>query len=161
MSDEAFAILAPYQEGNIDWLLLWAPGRYTSIQCDLCLMLSPAMFRDLCLEELRQECRALDYSIYHLDGSGAWKHMDALLSIPELSAIQWNPEPAVSSDPLAFAPYLRRVLEAGKKLYLSCSPAQVRPLLTTIPREGVFLSIGCKTEAQAKETLSELMRIGT
>ena len=161
MSGEVFGIVAPRQEGHIDWLRIWAPGTLSSIQCDVSLMLSREMFDDLFLDELRHECRRLDYSIYHLDGSGALHHLDSLLSIEELDMIQWNPEPAVPSDPLAFAPQLRKMLRAGKKLYLSCRPDRVRAVLEGLGGEGVFLSISCKTEAEARQVLRELDRIGT
>jgi hypothetical protein len=160
MFEESFGIVESYQQGHADWLCLWVPGRFHSLQCDLSLMLSPRMFRDLFLEELREECRCLDYSFYHLDGSGALIHLDALLSIAELDGIQWNPEPTVPADPVHFAPVLRRIQEAGKKLYLSCSPDRIRPLLEAICKEGVFLSVACKTQEQARQALRELERIG-
>ena len=161
MSEEVFGIVMPHQEGHIDWLRIWAPGTLASLQCDVSLMLSRKMFDDLFLEEIRHECRSLDYSIYHLDGSGALHHLDSLLAIEELDMIQWNPEPAVPFDPLAFAPQLRKVLRAGKKLYLSCRPEAVRPVLEGLGTEGVFLSVSCKAEEQARQVLGELDRIGT
>ena len=33
----------------------------------------------------------MDYPFYHLDGVGANKHLDSLLEITELKAIQWVP----------------------------------------------------------------------
>jgi hypothetical protein len=160
MFDEQFGIVAPYQEGHIDWLRMWAPGTYHSIQCDVSLMLSPRTFNDLFLEELRQECWHLDYSFYHLDGSGALQHLEALLSIKELDGIQWVPEPTVSSDPVEFTPVLTRIREAGKKLYLSCRPERVGAVLNAIGKEGIFLSVHCKDETLASEVLRELERIG-
>jgi 5-methyltetrahydrofolate--homocysteine methyltransferase len=160
MHDELFGMVAPYQDGNIDWLRIWAPGTYQSVQCDVCLMLSPGTFSDLFLEALREECRYLDYSLYHLDGSEALRHLEALLSIEELDGIQWNPEPPLAPDPVEFAPFLRRVLDAGKKVYVPCPPERIQPLLDAIGREGVFLSVACKEEARARAVLRELAQIG-
>ena len=160
MFEECWGIVEPRQRGHADWLRIWAPARFHTFQCDVAVMLSPRTFRDLFLEEIRQQCRCMDYSLYHLDGSAQLIHLDALLSIEELGGIQWNPEPAVSSDPVAFAPALRQIRQAGKKLYLSCAPERVRPVLNAVGTEGVFLSVSCKSEPQARRVLNELEKIG-
>jgi hypothetical protein len=56
---------------------------------DFSCMISPEMFREFFLPGLRAECRHLEASIYHLDGPNALPHLDALLEIDELNAIQW------------------------------------------------------------------------
>ena len=52
-------------------------------------MISTRMFEDVFLPGLVDECRFLDRSIYHLDGPGALRHLDSILAIPELDALQW------------------------------------------------------------------------
>jgi len=160
MLDEAYQIVAPYQEGDIDWLHMWAPGSMKVFQCDACVMLSPQLFNDLFLEEIRRECTYVDYSFYHLDGSGEMRHLDALLSIEELDGIQWTPEPTVPSNPAHFADVWKRVQDAGKRLMFFTKPEHVRPILESISRETVFLSVSCEDETEAREVLRELERIG-
>ena len=50
-----------------------------------------AMFDEFVLPELAESCRKLDRTIYHLDGVGELNHLDSLLTIKELNAIQWVP----------------------------------------------------------------------
>jgi hypothetical protein len=161
MLDEAHRIVAPYQEGDIDWVHVWAPGTMKVFQCDACVMLSPQVFNDIFLEEIRQECAYVDHSFYHLDGSGEMRHLDALLSIEDLDGIQWTPEPTVPSNPAHFADVWRRVQDAGKKLMFFVRPEHVRPLLGSIGRETVFLSVSCRDETEARTVLRELERIST
>ena len=54
-------------------------------------MISPQFFDRFVLPELKETCRILDRTLYHLDGVGALNHLDSLLSIEELDAIQWIP----------------------------------------------------------------------
>src|SRR5690606_13364738 len=56
---------------------------------DFSCMISPEMFQTFFLPGLIEECRALEASLYHLDGPDALRHLDSLLAIPELDAIQW------------------------------------------------------------------------
>ena len=101
-----------------------------------------------------------DYSFYHMDGTAQFRHLDALLAIEELDGIQWTPEPSVPGNPDHFADVWRRVQDAGKRLMFFVSPQHIAPLFKSIGREGVFLSVNCKDETQAREVLRELERIG-
>lgn len=158
--DELDALAATCQQGSFDWLYLWSPGRIWTLQSDLCCMISPAMFEQFVLDELRREAEHADHAFYHLDGPGAIKHLDALLAIDALDGIQWVPGAGVSTDPLDWIDLFRRIQAAGKKLFIYCPPHRVRELLAGISRDGVCLSIGCPDQNAAEEMLRELERIG-
>jgi len=64
----------------------WAPGRTYMCQCDFSTMISPAMFK-----ELEAVSGYLDYIVWHLDGPDEIKHLDILLDLPQVKAIQWQP----------------------------------------------------------------------
>lgn len=53
-------------------------------------MIGPDMFREIVQPSLKDQCRKLEYSIYHLDGPDAIKHVDVLMEIEELDALQWT-----------------------------------------------------------------------
>jgi len=71
----------------------WTPtlhaGPAYPVSCDFICMISPAMFQATILPAIEEEVRYLDHSIFHLDGPGALKHLDALLALSELDGIQW------------------------------------------------------------------------
>ena len=158
--DELHAITAPHQDGSFDWISLWAPGRMWTLQSDLCCMISPDMFERYVLDELRQEAEHVEHSFYHLDGPGAIKHLDALLSIRALDGIQWVPGSGASGDPLDWIDLFRRVQEAGKKLQIFCPADRVRQLLGRISKKGVCLCIGSPDQAAAEDVLRTLEQIG-
>ena len=163
--DEGFAMFKGKQEGDIDWMSLWTPGRVASSQCDMSAMISPGMFREFVVPELTDLYNHLDFGIYHLDGPDAIRHVDALLGIKSLDLIQWVPgtrhgEPEFGS-PLQWIDLYRRIQEGGKKVIVYCSPDQVKPLLDKLDRSRVYLSIYCPDEPAADAVLRELDRIGT
>lgn len=69
---------------------VWGRGKTAKLQCDFSAMMSPNNFRDFIQEPLRQQARKLDNILYHLDGPDAIKHMDALMEIDEIDALQWT-----------------------------------------------------------------------
>ena len=54
-------------------------------------MISTKSFANLFLPGIIRECRHMDRCMYHLDGPQALRHLDLLLDIPEIHAIQWVP----------------------------------------------------------------------
>jgi hypothetical protein len=83
-------------------------------------MISPGMFREYILPSLQKQCRNLDHTIYHLDGPDAIKHVDALLEIEELNAIQWTPgagNPDGGNE--IWYPMYDKVINAGKSLHIT------------------------------------------
>ena len=59
------------------------------VQCDFCYMISNPMFREFVLETLREDTDRLTNVIYHLDGEGELAHLDDILGLEKIKAIQW------------------------------------------------------------------------
>lgn len=69
---------------------IWGDGKTAKLQCDFSALLSPQYFRDFVLDSLREQAKKLDNTLYHLDGPDAIKHLDALMEIEEIDALQWT-----------------------------------------------------------------------
>jgi hypothetical protein len=69
---------------------IWGPGRLAKLQCDFSAMLSPGDFRNFIQPSLREQAKKLDTVLYHLDGADSIRHMDALMEIEEIDALQWT-----------------------------------------------------------------------
>lgn len=103
---EVYDIVRDNNEGGscIQWLSTWAPGMHAQMQCDMSAMISNPMFEDFIMPELRAQCDLLDNALYHFDGVEQIRHLDSLLSIPRLRAIQWtqvagrSPAPSTSQS---------------------------------------------------------------
>ncbi len=69
---------------------IWGPGKLAKLQCDFSAMMSPADFRAYIQPSLREQAQKLDTVLYHLDGADSIRHMDALMEIDEIDALQWT-----------------------------------------------------------------------
>lgn len=134
-----------YEAINVDgemafcYFSLWAPGRMAKLQCDISVMISTDHYRRFVLPFIREQCQRLDYSMYHLDGVPAIRHLDALLEIEELDAVQWTPgvgQPQ-GGDPSWYDLY-RRIRAAGKSI-MPCwvEVDELAPLLDAVGPDGV------------------------
>ena len=137
--DRIYAEINEAGEMAFCYFSIWGPGRVAKLQSDISIMISPKSFRRFVQPYIRQQCQWLDYSLYHLDGVGAIRHVDALLEIEELDAIQWTPgvgQPQ-GGDPCWYDLYKR--IRAGGKAVMPCwvEVDELEPLLDTIGPEGV------------------------
>jgi 5-methyltetrahydrofolate--homocysteine methyltransferase len=101
---------------------VWGPGRTAKVQCDFAALISPDQFRRHVQPSLRRQCSRLDHSMFHLDGPAALRHLDAVLEIEELGALQFTPGAgnACASDP-RWLPVYERAAEAGKSIQVELS----------------------------------------
>ena len=139
---------------------IWGPGRTAKVQCDFSCMISPEMFGEFVAPALAAQCQWLDYSLYHLDGTTAVQHLDALLEIEALDAIQWTPQAGKpgTGSPEWYGLY-RRIKAGGKSVQaLGVAPDELRPLLDAVGPEGLFVSVQAPDEAAARELLKKVGR---
>lgn len=134
---------------------IWGPGRTAKIQCDLACMLSPALFREFFVPYATAQCAWLDYSMFHLDGPDALRHVDALCEIPGLNAVQWTPgsgQPG-AGDPCWYELF-RRLKAGGKAVQvIGPTPREIEPLLEAIGPSGTFIVAWCGDQDTAEQIL--------
>jgi hypothetical protein len=147
------AYTALYQElpegnGSNTWLTAWAPGRSFPLQNDFSCMISTAMYRELFLDDLQAYCDWLDFPVYHLDGPDAIKHLDMLLEIPSLKAIQWTA--GAGQQPMPYwIPMLQRIQAAGKGVVIYIEPEELAPIMAGLRPEGVIVTLNAPDMATA------------
>jgi hypothetical protein len=125
---------------------------------DFSCMVSKAMFDEFFLPGIAAECRHAEASIYHLDGPNALQHLDSLLSIPELNAIQWV-YGAGNGRSTDWLDVYRRCRAAGKGIQLSLEPDEVEPFIAEFPPEGLWLIlVGIRSQEEADAVLRRLAR---
>lgn len=138
--------------------IVWGPGRTAKLQCDASVLISAPMYRRFVVPSLTAQCRYLDHSLYHLDGTQAMHHLDALLEINELDAIEWTPQAGIEGggSPRWYDLY-RRILAAGKSVQVcGAAPHEIVPLLDAIGGKGVYILTWYNSEEEAAK-LAELV----
>ena len=128
--------------------ILWGPGKTAKLQCDFSALISPRMFKKFVVPVLTEQCAWLDHSMYHLDGSHCLGHLDLLLEIEGLDAIEWTPNPTVppGGSP-EWYPMYRKILAAGKSVQaIGIRPDEVLPLLDAVGGHGMYLHVDFETQ---------------
>jgi hypothetical protein len=153
--DEYANRIARVQEGTTTWIPALSRGRYTALQNDFSGLVSPAMFVEFFLPDIRELAACLDNSLYHLDGPSALGNLPHLLEVDELDGIQWVP--GAGHDRMTqWLGVCRRVLEAGKCLQITVPADEVEYILSELHHEGLFITTWTASEAEGRALLERI-----
>jgi hypothetical protein len=157
---ELYEIALPANRGGcpLPWMQTWAPGPHYQMSCDFSAVQSPELFRRFTVPEIEAYLRVNEYGVYHWDGPDAIKHLDALLEIDGLRAIQWTPgdgqEPTASPR---WLPSYKRIQDSGRCLVLPfVTPREVELLLGELSSRGLFMSVWAASEEEARALLGRV-----
>jgi hypothetical protein len=119
---------------------------------DFSCMISKEMFDDIFLPGIAEECRFLEASIYHLDGPDALRHLDSLLEIPELNAIQWV-YGAGNGRATDWLHIYKKCQDAGKGVQIYCDLSELDAIMEALRPEGVWLAVSSAGDEEAAQAV--------
>ncbi len=146
---ELYGIVNRYEKGATTWMKIYSEERFYVTSCDFICMISEDDFDRYVREELCAEAAWLDRTVFHLDGPGALRHLDAILRVPGIGGIQWVP--GAGAPPVGEWPeVLQKVQRAGKMLQLHVdSEAELKQLSEVVKPEGVVIDCTVKDRFEA------------
>lgn len=157
-NEKFYQISKDLNKGGVHaWMHLMAPGRVTHMQCDMSVMFSSDLYRDIVMDELEEQMEWLEYPVYHFDGIEQEKHLDYLLDLPGLKAIQWT---AVAGQPSAahYLDVLQRIQNAGKGLIIMAPASDIKPLLEGLSAKGLYIHTEARNQEEAEEIIHYVER---
>lgn len=114
---------------------IWGPGKTVKLQCDFSALMSPSFFRDFVQESLRQQTQQMDNVLYHLDGKDAIKHVDALMEIDGIDALQWTSgDTGPDGTCEDWYTIYNKAREAGKSLWIKVYNGDVDQWIRNVDR---------------------------
>ena len=150
---ELYRIVTEQSAGLIHWLRLWSDQPYMIPACDFNSMIAPNDFQRLFLPDIARQAATIGRSVFHLDGPDAARHIDALLDVPEIQAIQFTPGAGTPSA-LVWTEMFRKIQRRGRSLLVMCPHDEVLALCDVLRPEG--LAIWVDTASLSPEQLDGL-----
>ena len=138
----------------------WAAGqgRVSTTQVDVAVMISQEKFDEYFLPYLRRQLAHVDKGFYHLDGCEQVRHLDSLLSIDELKAIQWQVVESQPS-PVEFIPVLQKIQAAGKGIILAVEDNELEPIMKSLSSKGLLLLMEAKSPEHADDIVKKVEKL--
>ena len=135
-------------------------GRTSILQSDISCMMSEDMFNEFELPYLRKQCRILDNVIYHLDGPGAVRHLDSILSIDEINAVQWVPGAGSpgNADECWYHLY-DKIVQKGKGLYVFLWPDEIDTFIEKYGKGRILIRTRADSAQEQKQLVNKYSTI--
>jgi 5-methyltetrahydrofolate--homocysteine methyltransferase len=140
--------------GYIGWISTYSEERFAVLQCDFSIMVSPEMTRRFIVPALEYEASCLKHNIYHYDGVAALAHLDDILAIKAIDAIQWVPG-AGQPRTVEWIDLLKKTQKAGKRLWLyDWTPQEIKDHFRELDPKGLYFETSTKTPQEADELIT-------
>lgn len=138
---------------------IWGPAKTVKVQCDFSAMISPDQFGDLFIPYVKKQIERLDRVLYHLDGPSAIRHVDQLLKLERLHAIQWVPGAGQApTDDKRWYPLYDKILKGGKGLHVSLPARAVEGFVRRFGARGVYILTSVPSVREARELMGQAKR---
>ena len=134
--DRFYDVIKDEEGGNAYTVFqIWGPGRTVKLQCDFSAMMSPEDFRKYIQPSLRTQSENVDHVLYHLDGPAAIKHMDALMEIDGIDALQWTSGDAGPDGTLPdWDVIYDKAIAAGKSIWVKVYSGEFEDWIRNVDR---------------------------
>lgn len=134
--DRFYDVIKDEEGGNAYTVFqIWGPGRTVKLQCDFSAMMSPEDFRKYIQPSLLSQSENVDHVLYHLDGPAAIKHMDALMEIEGIDALQWTSGDAGPDGTLPdWDVIYDKAIAAGKSIWVKVYSGEFEDWIRNVDR---------------------------
>ena len=120
-------------------------------------MLSPDMFHKFVLPAFEEEAESLDNSCFHLDGPEALKHLDDILTLDAIGAVQWQPG-SYNKPAFEWPEVIDKIQQSGKAAIIAGTPEQVKSTHGRFKPELLVYDVQAENERDGLELLDWLKK---
>ena len=142
------ATLKAHGQMSVTWMGIPAHGKMHIPSCDFTNMVSTGIFDEFYLPSLLAELRHMTHNIFHLDGKGMLRHLDRLLEIPEIAAIQWVHGVGDDAPIMQWLPVIRKIQAAGKGVIVDLQPHELEGFIAAMKPKGLYLCLAADEKDQ-------------
>jgi hypothetical protein len=142
---------------SVTWMNVPSFETFNVLACDFAVNVSPEQFDDFCMPILRREAELYTHNVFHMDGPGVARHLDSILALPNLVAVQWAQGIGKNRPILQWIPLIRAIQAAGKSVIVDLEPSELDAFRKEVGPEGIFLWIDAEPRDQ-EEIVQKLCR---
>jgi hypothetical protein len=154
--DHFDGVIKEQQPLSVTWMNIPSFGKMHIPSCDFAAMISTSQFVEFALPDIAEECLHMDHNIFHLDGKGVARHLDQILTLPKLQAIQWVQGMGEDTPILQWIPLIKKIQAAGKGVVVDLTPQELEPFIAEVSAKGMYLCISTGSVEEEKAVLKRI-----
>ena len=146
--DHFDATLKAHGQISVTWMGIPSRGKMHIPSCDFTSMTSTKTFCEFYLPSMKNEVLHMTHNIFHVDGKGMLRHLDLILSIPQIHAIQWVHGVGDDLSIQQWLPVIKKIQAAGKGVVVDLELSELEPFIAAIKPDGLYLCIPAEERDQ-------------
>ncbi|MDR1446541.1 MAG: hypothetical protein LBI90_06590, partial [Treponema sp.] len=141
---------------SVTWMNIPSFGKLHIPSCDFASMISGSQFEEYAMPCLERECLHMDHNIFHVDGKGVARHLDRILTLPKLNAIQWVQGMGEDQPIMQWVPLIRKIQNAGKGVVVDVTTSELESFIAEVPPKGIYLCISTGSPEEEEAVLKRI-----
>ena len=151
-------ILKEHKQLSVSWMGIPSFERMHIPSCDFSTLISPAFFQEFGLPILQREVQTMTHNVFHIDGKGVARHLEAILSVPQVHALQWVQGVGDDLPIMQWVPLLKDLQERGVPTIVDLNKNELAAFMSEMKPEGLFLWIATDNEEEELEILKRVSK---
>ncbi len=151
-------VLKAHNQLSVSWMGIPSFERMHIPSCDFSTLISPAFFREFCLPILRREVQTMTHNIFHVDGKGVARHLEAILSVPQVNALQWVQGVGDDLPIMQWIPFLKQIQARGVPTIIDLNKKELDAFMAEMKPQGLFLWVATNTEEEELAILNSVAK---
>ena len=156
--DHFDALLKQHGQLSVSWMGIPSYGRMHIPSCDFSALISKRFFEEFGLPILQREIESMSHNIFHVDGHGVAKHLDTILSVPEVHALQWVQGVGDNYPIMQWVPLIKDMQDRGKPVIVDLSIEDLNDFISVMKPEGLFLWVAVEDEQEELDILDRIKK---
>jgi len=142
------SIIKKHGHLSVTWMGIPSRGKMHIPSCDFGSLISEEYFKEFYFPSLCAEVKHMDHNIFHLDGKGMIRHLDMILSVPQVHAIQWVQGVGADAPIMQWISLIKRVQRAGKGVVVDLQIDELDDFMREVRPNGIYLCIAAQPSVQ-------------
>jgi hypothetical protein len=154
--DEYDRLLKAHGMPSSSWMNIPVNGRMHIPSADFSFMISQEDYDRYGLPILKQEVEMMTHNVFHVDGKGVAKHIDTILSVPEVQCIQWVQGMADDYPIMQHLDFIRYVQSRNRGIIVDLAKEDLNEYMEKMSPKNTFLWIATTSEAEELDIIKRV-----
>jgi len=141
-------MLKSHNQLSVTWMSIPSYGKMHIPSSDFSAMISTELYLEFVHPITVSEVKPMTHNVYHVDGKGVARHIDHILDIKEINAIQWVQGMGYDTPIMQWVPFIKKIQAAGKSLVLDIQVSELEDFIAAVEPEGIMLCISADEAVQ-------------
>jgi hypothetical protein len=154
--DHFDSMLKDAGQPSVSWMGIPSFGRMHIPSCDFSALISPSFFERFGFPVLKKEVKTMTHNVFHVDGNGVANHLDAILSVPEVHAIQWVQGVGDDYPIMQWVPFIKDLQARDIPVVVDLSKEDLDDFIAVMNPKGLFLWVATESEDEEQTLLQQI-----